>query len=52
MLRGATTASPIDELWVQELFRSQYPAAAGKTVWHRVASGAPSKVSAAARQTA
>ena len=37
---------------VQELFRSQYPAAAGKTVWQRVAWGAPSKVSAAARQTA
>src|SRR5262249_12733424 len=33
-------------------FRSQYPAAAGKTVWQRVACGAPSSVSAAARQTA
>ena len=29
---------------VQELFRSQYPAAAGKTVWQRVASGEPSRV--------
>jgi hypothetical protein len=34
------------------LFRSQYPGAAGKTVWQRVAWGAPSSVSAAARQTA
>lgn len=32
--------------------RSQYPAAAGKTGWTRIASGAPSSVSAAARQTA
>jgi hypothetical protein len=33
-------------------FRVQYPSVAGKTVWHRVAWGAPSRVSAAARQTA
>jgi metal-dependent amidase/aminoacylase/carboxypeptidase family protein len=34
------------------LFRVQYSAAAGNTVWQRVAWGAPSSVSAAARQTA
>ena len=34
------------------LFRDQYPAAAGNTVWQRVASAGPSSASAAARQTA
>ena len=49
---GCNNGEPHQRAMVQELFRSQYPAAAGKTVWQRVAWGAPSKVSAAARQTA
>ena len=55
--REQRAKAPRDEqckpaFWVQEVFRSQYPAAAGNTVWQRVASGAPSNVSAAARHTA
>ncbi len=45
--RRQASAYPADEL-----FFSQYPGSAGKTGWQRVAWGAPSSVSAAARQTA
>ena len=49
---GPTPLLGVPSLSERRYFRSQYPAAAGKTVWQRVAWGAPSSVSAAARQTA
>ena len=46
---AAAATLPVAGLW-RRYFRSQYPATAGNTVWHRVAWGAPSSVSAAACQ--
>ena len=52
LAEGPTPLLGVPSLSERRYFRSQYPAAAGKTVWQRVAWGAPSSVSAAARQTA